>query len=167
MDWLEAFKVIGSAAGIFSVIFLIYDRAVKNRPSVYLRSGKYRAEIAFANVANETLLIEDVQITPAVLRAAPGNDLRSTSSAAAAAVYPHLADKNRIFLVVEPFATRTLELTLLDMFESAKDADRVRIRCEWRNTRRPMLWSYSYIFTTVGQLRKLRQVSEERTPGTA
>src|SRR5262245_59681239 len=26
MDWLEAFKVIGSVAGIVSVIFLIYDR---------------------------------------------------------------------------------------------------------------------------------------------
>jgi hypothetical protein len=129
MDWLEAFKVIGSAAGIITGAFLLYDRIVRNRPTVYLRPGKYRAEVAVTNIASETILIEDVRVSPQLLQAAPGNDLRSTITAAAASVYPNLAGDNRVFVVVDPLATRSLDLVILDDFEKAQDRDRVRIRC--------------------------------------
>ena len=38
-SWVEGFKLVGSAAGIISGAFLVYDRFIRGRPQVYLATS--------------------------------------------------------------------------------------------------------------------------------
>jgi hypothetical protein len=45
-DWLEVFKVVGSAAGLISSSVFAYDRLMRIRPEVFLSVGEYPGAIS-------------------------------------------------------------------------------------------------------------------------
>ena len=75
--WVEGFKLIGSAAGILSGAFLVYDRFVRSRPQVYLaKHGSYEIDVVLKNAANETLIVNEIGVAPNVLGLARGHQTR-------------------------------------------------------------------------------------------
>src|SRR5882672_9792866 len=81
-SWVEGFKLVGSAAGIISGAFLIYDRFVRDRPQVYLaKHGSHAVDLVFRNTANETLIVDETGVAPNVLGLPHGHEIKDTVAA--------------------------------------------------------------------------------------
>ncbi|HEY8269176.1 MAG TPA: hypothetical protein VIG34_11010 [Xanthobacteraceae bacterium] len=161
-DSLEVLKIVGGIGGILSSVFLVYDRVVRLRPLVYLHLGDFRVDLRVKNAANEPIIIDEIAVSPPVLGVAMANDLMSTIQAVAARWYPRMAPEkaSRTFAVIGPLQERSFGLVLLDEFDKLKDDERIRIRCEWRSTRRPFPFRRSAIVrTTVRDIRLLKEAA--------
>jgi hypothetical protein len=72
----------------------------------------------------------------------------------------------RIFVVIGPFAERSLGLIHFEPFDKATDETEVTIRCRWRNTRKPFLLpSNVRVRTTVKDIRALKEVAMAKPAG--
>src|SRR5882672_2089331 len=65
-DPVEWLKLVGSIGGLASSGFLIYDRVYRFRPIVYLQPQKGSVYLCVRNVANETLVIDRIDVSPKV-----------------------------------------------------------------------------------------------------
>lgn len=75
-DIVEIIKFVGSVAGLFTAGFLIYDRLIRSRPIAYLGVSDYKADLRFKSVTQETVIVDEIAITPPnYLRAVRANDL--------------------------------------------------------------------------------------------
>jgi hypothetical protein len=162
---LDAIKLIGALGGLASSAFLVYDRLVRYRPLAFLCPGDFKANIRIENIAKETIVIDEIVISPPILTVARANDLITRNEERQLSFYPSRADKNDPrfqghFVVVKPMSERTFALHRLADFENAADGTRVKIRCRWHNTRRPWpIARYVGIKTTVKQVRGLQDAS--------
>jgi hypothetical protein len=77
-DFVEAVKFIGGLSGLASASFLIYDRLVRFRPTVFFRPSNNHVCLAIKNTMPETLVIDQITVAPAYLGIALGDDLHST-----------------------------------------------------------------------------------------
>ena len=83
-SWVEGFKLVGSAAGIISGAFLVYDRFVRNRPQAYLAKDshhRHQVDLVLNNAANETLIVDETSVAPNVLGLPHGHEIRGTVAA--------------------------------------------------------------------------------------
>jgi hypothetical protein len=70
---VEAIKLLGGLSGIASAAFLIYDRFFHDRPLVYLLHEQRFVHLVMSNSSLETIIIENIEITPSgILRVAWG-----------------------------------------------------------------------------------------------
>ena len=137
---IESVKFIGGLGGLASAAFLIYDRIFRYRPSVFLIPANYKPNLRFRNVAAETIIIDEIIISPPILRVARANDLVTRNEESAAVMYPSSDDNKRlegIFVVIKPMDERMFALHRLADFENAAGNTSIAIRCRWRNTRKP------------------------------
>jgi hypothetical protein len=161
-DFVKALTFVGSLSGLASVSFLVYDRLIRSRPSIFLIPKDYNTQLCINNVTNETIIIHGVTIRPPFLELVRANDLVTANEEKAVAVYGRTARElpKGIYMVIKPLGERTAPLHRLADFENADGAKVVKIRCRWRNTRQPVPWSrYVRIKTTVQDIRDLREAA--------
>jgi hypothetical protein len=161
-DIVEIIKFVGSVAGLFTAGFLIYDRLIRSRPIAYLGVSEYKVDLRLKNVTPETIIVEEITITPPDhLRAARANDLITANEDRQKVFYPDSAGKNDPrfvgeFVMLKPQEERKFSLHRFAAFELAKDDEKVVIRCRWENTRRPWFTKrHVTVRTTVGKVKKL------------
>src|SRR5215470_4979173 len=155
--WVEGFKLVGSAAGIISGGFLVYDRLIRDRPQAYLaKHGSGAVDLVLRNAANETLIVDETSVAPNVLAFPHGHEIRDT----VAAIYRRGEDvaESRLpcFFTVEPLGELTLGMVRFEAFKQLKKEDRITIRLKWRNTRFVLPFARKVkVTTTAGDIRKL------------
>jgi hypothetical protein len=161
-DIVEIIKFVGSAAGLFTAGFLIYDRLIRSRPIAYLGVSEYKADLRFKNVTSETVIVDEIAISPPdYLRAVRANDLITANEDVQKAFYPDSAGKDNPrfvgeFVMLKPQEERKFSLHRFAAFELAKDDEKVVIRCRWENTRLPWFTKrHVMVRTTVGKVKKL------------
>jgi hypothetical protein len=160
---VEAVKFFGGLGGIASSIFLVYDRFVRNRPFAYLRPHDFAAELLVKNVAGEPIIIDEFDVVPPVVGFSRNNDRLSTIEAVAARFYPDQAGENarKVFVLIPPLGERGFHLVRLKDFDTLDGALPVKIRCAWRNTRKPLpLKQHVVVNTTVGDLRLIKDAAD-------
>ncbi|MBR0789886.1 hypothetical protein JQ631_12445 [Bradyrhizobium manausense] len=162
LDVVEIIKFVGGVAGLCTAGFLIYDRLVRSRPITYLGVSDYKADLRLRNVTKETVIIDEISITPKdFLRAARANDLITKNEERQKAFYPTTAGKDDArflgeFVILKPDEERRFSLHRFASFEHAKDDEKLVIRCRWENTRTPWFTKrYVKVRTTVGRVKKL------------
>jgi hypothetical protein len=140
-DAVEWVKLVGGLGGLASSGFLIYDRIWRLRPIVYLQPQKGSVYLCVRNVANETLVIDRIDVSPKVfVISMRGNkdDFRSRLDASVDAMFETETDgESRTFSVLDPQEERSFQLNALKECDALKSDDTIRIRCVWRTTRRP------------------------------
>src|SRR5579871_1223172 len=96
--WAELFdavKTSGSLVGLATGAFLIYDRLIRSRPVAYLGVSDYKADLRFKNTTHETIIIDEIKITPPdYFRVARANDLITANEDRQQAFYPTTAGKD-------------------------------------------------------------------------
>jgi len=162
---VEAIKLFGGLGGLAFVVFLIYDRVVRSKPLAYLIPQEYRVHLRVINMTRETVIVDRVTTKPpGVVELVWGSDTRSELEAAAAALWPSMADDERAkkFLVLRPSEERSLAIQhgSLDELQPGK---RITIRCRWRNTRSLLSIRRSVsVYTTPHDLARLKEVADAR-----
>lgn len=165
IDIVEAIKLVGGLSGIASVGFLIYDRIFRSRPFAYLRPHEYQVQVAIKNVAPESILIDSIEVSPPLLSLSRTNDMVGTVEAAANRFYPSLASEKskKLFVLLEPMAERGFSCVTFPEFENTSDDTKVKIRIEWRNTRRPIPFKRNvYLRTTVGDVKRIKAAAQAK-----
>jgi hypothetical protein len=166
--WTELFdavKSVGSPVGLASGGFLIYDRLIRSRPIAYLGTSDYKVDIRLKNIANETIIIDQIKITPDYLQAARANDLITHNEERQKAFYPTMAGKDDPrfegeFVLLKPLEERKFPLHRFGHFEKAPANEKVVIRCRWENTRRRWFMArYVTVRTTADKVRNLVEVA--------
>jgi hypothetical protein len=102
---IKALTFVRSLSGLASVGFLVYDRLIRFRPSVFLIPKDYNTQIRIDNLANETIIIDDVTITPPrLLQVVRANDLVRSDEEKAVALYGETGRKlpEGVYLVIKP-----------------------------------------------------------------
>ena len=161
-DSIELFKLVGSFGGFASAIFLIYDRVVRLRPSIFLGPKDYKTNLHIKNIADETIIIDEVKIDPPFLIVHGGNDLVTEGEEKAAILYPSQPRRmpDRVLIVVKASSERSFALHRLADFENAGAKSTIKIRCRWRNTRGSFPWArYVWLKTTVEDVRNITEAS--------
>jgi hypothetical protein len=159
---VELVKFVGGLGGLASSAFLVYDRIFRYRPAAFLLPVDYKTNLRFKNVAAETIIIDEIVIKPPMLTVARANDLVTVNEERAAVMYGSAEDKRPevIYVVIKPEEERTFALHRFADFENADGKTVIKIRCKWRNTRRPFPISrYVRVKTTVKEIRDLREAS--------
>jgi hypothetical protein len=146
-DPVEWFKLLGSIGGIASSGFLIYDRIWRLRPIVYLRPYDFHVYLRIKNTADEALIIDRIAVSPRVLSIAM-NDGENAALLSIVEAITAGEGGSRAFLVLGPQEERSFRLIGLPAFKDLKDNERVRIRCDWRSTRKPWPFTRSVTVTT-------------------
>ena len=160
-DIVEVIKFVGSLAGLATAAFLIYDRLIRSRPVVYLGVSDFKADLRFKNVTSETIIIDEIKITPDYLRAARANDLITPNEERQQSFYPTSAGKDDPrfegnFVFLKPSEERHFALHRFGGFEQAPADEMIVIRCRWESTRRPWFTKrYVNVRTSVEKIRKL------------
>src|ERR1700687_4984055 len=88
-------KFVGGVGGLASSAFLIYDRVFRDRPAAFLIPANYKTNLRFKNVAAETIIIDEIIITPPMLKVAKANDLITMNEEKSAVLYPDKEDNKR------------------------------------------------------------------------
>jgi hypothetical protein len=163
--WAELFdgiKTFGSLVGLATGGFVIFDRLISSRPFVYLGVSDYKVDLRFRNVTLETIIIDEIRITPLnCLRPALANDLITSNEHRQQLLYPTMADKGEPrfegnFVMLRPQEERKFALHRFGGFEQGKAGEKIVIRCRWENTRRPWFTNrHVTVRTTVGKVKKL------------
>jgi hypothetical protein len=124
---VELVKFVGGLSGLASAAFLIYDRMFRFRPLAFLIPVEHKTNIRFSNVAPETVIIDQITITPPIVKVVKANDLMTENDDRAAVWYPTKDEKPEFtFVVIKPMDKRTFALHRSAEFES------------WRNTRKSL-----------------------------
>jgi hypothetical protein len=159
VEWL---KLVGSIGGLASSGFLVYDRLYRLRPIVYLQPHDKRVHLKVNNTANEAIVIDKIDVSPKVLGIVMKErkgDLVSRMDATANAIYDAQTEGST-FAVIPPLEEGSFRLVELKACAELKDDERIRVRCDWRSTRRP--WPFTRgvsVTTTPGDLRSYLTVS--------
>ena len=159
---IEAVKFFGGLSGLASGAFLVYDRLLKNQPLIFLVAQEYIAALRLKNVAQETIVIEEIDIKPPIVALHNANDLRTVNEDKHAVWYPRKNDEEamRVFLILGPLSEKTFDLKRSAEFEEASDDTYISIRCKWRNTRRPLpIHRSRWLKVSVKDIKALRQAA--------
>ena len=69
-DLVAVIKFIGGLSGLASASFLIYDRLVRFRPTIFFRPSNNHVYLVIKNTMPETLVIDQITVAPAYLSVA-------------------------------------------------------------------------------------------------
>src|ERR1700722_17162700 len=86
--FVEGIKLVGGMFGLASGAFLVYQRLSRNYPIIYLAVSGYWPALCLKNVTSETIVIDEIKITPDILHARGSNDQKSRSQEKAESLYP-------------------------------------------------------------------------------
>ena len=158
--FIEGVKLIGGIGGLLSAAFLLYDRIFRWRPLVYLHPEDFQVKLRIVNVARETIIIDKIK-TPPMIAVIWDSDLR----AAAAVIEPSVREEVNESrpLVIGPSEERSVGL--MPGFNAVSPAPEARlsIRCDWRNTRRPLPFRRSvHVRTNRRDFETLRNAGQKR-----
>jgi hypothetical protein len=159
---IEMVKFVGGMGGIASSAFLVYDRMFRYRPAAFLIPMDYKTSLRIKNVADETLIIDEITIKPGILVVARASDLVTVSEERAASMYPNMERRlpEGVFIFIKPKEERTFALHRSAEFESPDGKRVITIRCRWRNTRKPFpIPRYVHVKTTVKDVKDMREAS--------
>ena len=161
---VESVKFLGGLGGLASSIFLVYDRLFRSAPLAYLVPDEYQAKLRFKNTTNETIIIDEISIRPPIVSLAKADDVKTHQEDTAAVWYPSMNDKDamRVFIILPPDAERSFGLKRSAEFENSDDRRQIKIRCKWRNTRKPLPFGFQRSRTLLCSKRDvtaLRQAS--------
>ena len=162
---IETVKFVGGLGGLASTSFLLYDRIVRYRPTAFLIPVDYKTSLRIKNVADETIIIDEILITPAILKVAKANDLVTLNEEKAASMYPTMERRvpEGIFIVIKPKEERTFSLHRFAEFENSDGKRMITIRCRWRNTRKPFpIARHVKVKSTVNDVRNMMEASLAR-----
>jgi len=101
-DPVEWVKLVGGIGGIASSGFLIYDRMWRLCPMAYLQAQKASVYLCVKNVANETLIIDSIDVSPkvfAISRRGKKDDFVSRVEASVDAMFKPETDGERPYLL--------------------------------------------------------------------
>lgn len=164
-ELFDGLKSVGSIVGLLTGGFLVYDRVIRSRPMVYLGASEYKADLRIKNATDQTVVIDEIVVTPSSISVARANDLITHNEERQVAFYPTTAGKNDPrfegnYVFLKPQEERKFALHRFGDFEQAKDDDKVVIRCRWESTGRPWFTArYVTVRTTIGKVRKLIDVA--------
>jgi hypothetical protein len=132
-DLVEAFKVVGSAGGLISAGFILYDRLVRIRPQAFLTQGEYpgQLDITVRNVSNETVILDEIGASPNIFGIAKDNGIRAIAEAVHRRGDDVAESSRKVFIVIKPLEELELKLVTFDKFEKASadqwmDKDRTK-----------------------------------------
>lgn len=146
-DPVEWLKLIGSIGGLASSGFLIYDRLWRLRPTVYLQPYDFHVYLRIKNTADEALIIDRIAISPKVVSIAM-NDGQNAALLSIVEAITRGETGSRSFLVLGPEEERSFRLVSLNVADKLKEDNKIRIRCDWRSTRKPWPFTRSVTVTT-------------------
>jgi hypothetical protein len=132
-DAIKALTFVGNLSGLASVGFLVYDRLIRFRPCVFLIPKDYKTQIRINNLANETIIVDEVTITPPrLLQVVRANDRITSNEETQVAFYGGAGRKlpEGVYLVIKALDQRTAPLHRLADFESADETKLVKIRSD-------------------------------------
>ena len=161
-ELVKCITFIGSLVGLAAGIFLVYDRLFRDQPVIFLVAHEYKAALRIKNVSEETIIIEDIEITPPIVSLHNANDERTKSEDMQAVWYPKENDEEavRVFIILGAQVERTFDLKRSAEFENSDDDRLISIRCKWRNTRRPLpIYRSRWLKVSAKDIRALRQAS--------
>lgn len=160
-DVVEAIKFFGGLAGIISAGFLVYDRLIRSRPLVFPVLGQHRAELCIRNVAAETVIVDKITAEPSIVGFIMADDLVSTVRAAAEGIYPDAAgEPHRTFVVLAPGEERRIGILKHSGFKTADKATKIKVRCVWRNSRKPFPFErHARVITSVRDIESLEKAA--------
>jgi hypothetical protein len=151
---LQILQAIGSVLGALSAAFLVYDRAVRGRPTFELdvepgltpSSEKYPCA-RIVNVLDEALIVENFSVVPPIVGLAEDHSIGATMAAQIKKVRT---------LVLPARGAATYGLVILGA-ATGRDSDQIVISAEWRATRSIRPWKRTVrIRTTVAELKSLK-----------
>jgi hypothetical protein len=165
-DFVEAVKFIGGLSGLASGSFLIYDRLVRFRPTIFLRPSNNNVYLVIKNTMPETLVIDQITVAPAYLEIVVGEDLPSTLKIVHEKARQPTNQASQVFVVVDPLSEKLCQLLQLKGFDDLPRGTRFKIRCQWRNTRRPFFLKRNVsVSTTMMDMLRLQSASHTRAFG--
>jgi hypothetical protein len=164
-DFVEAFKVVGSAGGLISAGFILYDRLVRIRPQAFLTQGEYpgQLDITVRNVSNESIIMDQFTVAPNILGIAHGDSVRAIADVVIGDVIAGRSNKEKqssrsVFIILKPLAELQLKLVTFDKFEQALGAQVVVMQIAWRTTRFRMPFKRNIkIRTSVADIRAMKE----------
>jgi hypothetical protein len=143
---IELVKALGVFGGLASSAFLIWDRAVRDRPKIGLHVTPGQVYLRIKNTMDEDLIVDGVESTPQYLSPALDHELESIVRAAAGEFG---------VLTIEPLGEAKLPLVVHVRSDGHERAP-VKIAASWRSTRRPWPWKRTAVVeTSVAELRAL------------
>jgi hypothetical protein len=84
---LQAFQLVGALLGMASAAFIVYDRAIRGRPTFALHAksagGENNLYVRIVNVLNEDLVVENFRIDPQIVALSEDHELESIVAAGA------------------------------------------------------------------------------------
>jgi hypothetical protein len=158
-DLLETIKTIGGLSGLASATFLIIDRMFRFSPTISFRPDDNVVKLVIRNWMTESLIVDDIAITPPYLGIPSRDDLGSTLTIIQAAVEARAKSgvhTSPAFLVVNPLAEQMYPLVRLISFDDLSADTKIKIRCRWRSTGRSFfLKRRAKASTTVGDVLRM------------
>jgi hypothetical protein len=159
---IEAVKFFGGLGGLASSAFLTYDRIFRFRPTAFLLPVQYKTSVRFKNIAAETIIIDEIVVTPPIVKVMRANDLQTANEDRSDVWYPS-AKKEKpdvVFIVIKAMDERTFALHRSAEVENSDGKRVIKIRCRWRNTRKPFPFArHVTIKATVEDIQNLREAS--------
>ena len=148
--------------GLAAPLFLVYDRLYRNAPVAFLVPEESRTKLRIANVAQETIIVDEITVEPPILQIVRANDQWTVSEDQAATMYPSMPTNrpSGIYIVIKPLKERTIALSWYGEFDTLDENTEITIRCRWRNTRKPLpIMRKLRVKTTIKEVKSLRDVA--------
>jgi hypothetical protein len=156
----QGINLLGVLGGIGSSAFLICDRFLRGRPLAFLVPEGYLACLCLRNLSNETLIVDEITVSPPILSPSNASDLQSAQRDKGDSWYPKDGQPKTVFIILKPGDTRTFALKRSAEFEESDVGRKLGIRCRWRDTRVSLpVHRYVRVNTNVGDVRNLREAS--------
>ena len=119
----------------------------------------FHVAVTVKNVAEEPIPIDAIEVEPPILTLSRTNDMIGAAEAAANRLYPAQESKN-LFVLLHAKEERNFRMVLINGLERQVDEPAVKVRLEWRNTRRPLPFKRSvYVRTTVGEIKRIKSIA--------
>jgi len=160
-DFIDAAKTIGSVGGLVSVSLLIYDRVIRSRPVAFVSVKNYQAHITIQNSVVETVIIDNIKVSPPMLEVRGADDKKSAQTEKAEILYTSREARSRgIFIVLKGNEQRSFLLSRFADFENANADQKIHIRLQWHSTQKVFLIPrYISLTARVGDLKALRDAA--------
>lgn len=162
--WLEAFKILGSGAGLLTSGFILYDRLFRIQPDAFLIRGEYpgQVDVILRNVSNESIIIDEMSASPNLVGLAKGDSVLAIVRAVVSRREHTDKNSRSVFIVLKPLEEIRIGLIAFDSFQKASADRDITIRFSWRTSRRrfPLKRTVS-IKTSVGDIAAMKVKEDE------
>lgn len=132
MEIVESVKLVGALVGLLTGFFVVADRVLLHRRIVTWHRTEHNVGVSIKNSANESVLIEDILVSPDGWAVAWSNERGDTVETAARAIKFEGEEPDPISFVLPADGERTFFTVRRE--QTLPDQD-VKIRVRWRSCR--------------------------------